>query len=36
MLFIKNLKKFVNREIARCEIFQIKKLNMSKSFKNLV
>ena len=35
MLFIENLKKFVNREIARCEIFQIEKLNVSKSFKNL-
>ena len=35
MLFIENLKKFINCEIARYKIFQIKKLNVSKSFKNL-
>ena len=36
MLFIENLKKFANCKIARCEILQIKKLNMSKSLKDLV
>ena len=35
MLFIENLKKFVNREIARCETFYIKKSNVLKSLKNL-
>ena len=35
MLFIKSSKKLASCEIARCETFQIKKLNMSKSFRNL-
>ena len=34
MLFIKNLKKFASCEAARCETLQIKKLNVSKSFKD--
>ena len=35
MLFIENLKKFANYETARCETFQIKKLNVSEFFRNL-
>ena len=35
MLFIENSKKFVSCEAARCEIFQIKKLNVSKFLKDL-
>ena len=34
MLFIESSKKFVNCEIARCKAFQIKKLNVSKFFRN--
>ena len=34
MLFIENSKKFISCKVARCEILQIKKLNMSKSFKS--
>ena len=35
MLFIENLKKFANCEVARCDALQIKELNVSKSLKNL-
>ena len=35
MLFIKSSKKFASCEIARCKIFQIKKLNVLKSLRNL-
>ena len=35
MLFIENSKKLANCEAARCEIFQIEKSNVSKSFRNL-
>ena len=34
MLFIKNSKKFANCEATRCEVFQIKKLNVSKFLKD--
>ena len=34
MLFIESLKKFASCEVARCKILQIKKLNVSKFFKN--
>ena len=34
MLFIENSKKFVNCEIARCEILQTKKSNVLKFFKD--
>ena len=35
MLFIENLKKLANREVARCETLQIEESNVSKFFKNL-
>ena len=35
MLFIKNSKKLASCETARCKVFQIEKLNMSKPFKDL-
>ena len=35
MLFIESSKKFANRETARCEVFQIKKSDVLKSFRNL-
>ena len=35
MLFIENSKKFASREAARCDVFQIKKSNVSKTLKNL-
>ena len=35
MLFIENSKKFASCKAARCETFQIKELNVSKSLKNL-
>ena len=34
ILFIENLKKFASCETARCEILQIKKLNVSKFLRN--
>ena len=34
MLFIESLKKFASCETARCETLQIKKLNVSESFKD--
>ena len=34
MLFIENLKKLASCEITRCEAFQIKELNVSKSLKD--
>ena len=35
MLFIENSKKLANCEVARCEVFQIEKSNVSKSLKDL-
>ena len=35
ILFIKNSKKFINREVTRCNVFQIEELNMSKFLKDL-
>ena len=34
MLFIGNSKELANRETARCEIFQIKKSDMSEFLRN--
>ena len=34
MLFIESLKKFANCEAARCNAFQIKKLNVSEFLRN--
>ena len=34
MLFIENSKKLASREAARCKIFQIEKLNVSKFLKD--